>query len=187
MRIDHFGLIAPFYDRAIPLREVEKLIELVKVPVEGNLLDVGGGTGRVAGALSGLADRLVVADVSMGMLLQARSKDGLDLVCTQSEGMPFSDGSFERIIMVDALHHVSDQTRTVNELWRLLQPGGLLIILEPDVRKMVVKFIALIEKLLLMRSHFLDPNRIGEMFAQPNAKTSIHEDGFNVWIYVEKL
>ena len=186
MRFDHFGLIAPFYDRALPVREVDKLIERMKLPIEGNLLDAGGGTGRVAGALSGLANRLVVADISMGMLLQARSKGGLDIVCTQSEGLPFPDGSFERIVIVDALHHVGDQTHTAHELWRLLQPGGLLVILEPDVRKFLVKFVALVEKLLLMRSHFLDPNRIIEMFAQPNAKTSILEDGFNVWVYVEK-
>lgn len=187
MRFDHFGFIAPYYDRAIPLREVGKFVEHLKLPVDGNLLDAGGGTGRVASALIGLARRLVVADASISMLLQARSKDGLDIVCTISEELPFPNNSFERVIMVDALHHVSDQLRTANELWRILKPGGSLIFLEPDYRKLVIKVVAALEKLLLMRSHFLAPDRIRGMFTQPNAKTSIVEEGFNVWVYVEKL
>ncbi len=57
--------------------------------------------------------------------------------------------------MVNALHHVCNQQETVNELWRTLQPGGRIVIEEPDVRTFAVKLFALGEKLALMRSHFL--------------------------------
>ena len=75
--IDHFGLIAPYYDHAIPLRELEQYIRIIELPVGGSLLDVGGGTGRVAKALKGQVSQAIVVDASMGMLSQAKIKDGL--------------------------------------------------------------------------------------------------------------
>ena len=185
--LDHFGLIAPYYDRVIRLRTAEKLIELADLPVKGALLDAGGGTGRVSEALRGLASSLVVADLSFGMLQQAQSKDGLQVVNSHTEKMPFSDGTFERVIMVDALHHVCDHAETASEMWRILRPGGRIVILEPDIRTFSVKLVALAEKLALMRSHFLSPPAVVRLFPYVNALPRIERDGFNAWMVIDKL
>lgn len=185
--LDHFGVIAPFYDRVIRLRTAEKLIEAANLPVEGALLDAGGGTGRVSAALRGMADKLIVADVSFQMLLQARVKDGLRTVCSHTEDLPFPDETFERVIMVDALHHVCDQSKTAAELWRILKPGGRIVIEEPDIQKVSVKLVALAEKLALMRSHFLSPLAIAGLFSHPNASTRVEREGFNAWVIVDKI
>jgi ubiquinone/menaquinone biosynthesis C-methylase UbiE len=184
--IDHFGIIAPYYDRAIPLRQVEKYCELVELPVRGRLLDVGGGTGRVARALRNQVLQSVVVDESQGMLSQAKAKDGLSIVCSLSESLPFPAEFFERVIMVDALHHVRDQQGTAAEIWRAVKPGGLAVILEPDIRKLSAKMVAVFEKVLLMRSHFLSPEQIARLFSYPNANVRIVEDGFNAWVCVRK-
>jgi demethylmenaquinone methyltransferase/2-methoxy-6-polyprenyl-1,4-benzoquinol methylase len=185
--LDHFGVIAPLYDRLIPLRKPERLVKLLGLPVPGPLLDVGGGTGRVAQSLRGLASQIIVADLSMDMLRQAAGKEGLRQICSPSERLPFSDRSFERIIMVDALHHVYSHQKTASELWRVLKPGGKIVILEPDVRTAVVKMVALLEKLALMRSHFLSPPLIAGLFSQPKAKIEILKDGFNAWVIVDRI
>jgi len=59
---------------------------------------------------------------------------------------PIPPGSFERIIMVDALHHVIDQSQTARELLRLLAPGDRIVIIEPDIHKPIVKGIAFPKK-----------------------------------------
>jgi len=43
----HFDLIAPFYEIVIPSAHTEELVQIGKFPVEGYILDIGGGTGRV--------------------------------------------------------------------------------------------------------------------------------------------
>ena len=49
--IDHFGVIAPIYDRLIFPKVNEQLISLLDLSGDEYLLDMGGGTGRVGSLL----------------------------------------------------------------------------------------------------------------------------------------
>ena len=100
--------------------------------------------------------------------------------------MPFPDDYIDRIIMVDALHHVYSQKKTARELWRVLKPGGRLVIEEPDVRTAAVKVVAVLEKLALMRSHFLSPPHIAALFSGSEADIEILREGWSAWVVVNK-
>jgi ubiquinone/menaquinone biosynthesis C-methylase UbiE len=184
--INHFDILAPFYDRVFGSPEPQKLIQLAELPVEGRLLDAGGGTGRVSEALKDRVSEAVVVDLSSGMLRQATAKNDLATIRSQTELLPFLDQSFDRVIMVDALHHVYHQGHTIKELWRVLKPGGRIVIEEPDVDLMVVKIVALMEKIALMRSHFLSPCQIEALFSFGHALTHIEREGITAWIVAEK-
>ena len=159
---------------------------LVNLPSGGVILDAGGGTGRVAQFFRARAGQVVVADQTYKMLQEVHQKDGLQPVCSYVEQMPFGDNTFDRIIMVDALHHVINQVSTANELWRLLKPGGLVVIEEPNILSFEVKLIALAEKMALMRSHFIPPRQIASLFHIHNADVHIEVDGSTAWIVITK-
>lgn len=184
---DHFSVLAPVYDRLIGVNQAEQLIDITDLPARGILLDAGGGTGRIASVLNSLIDITVVADISFGMLRQAVRKDNLQIACAPTEYLPFRDQCFDRIVMVDALHHVYDARETCQELWRVLKPGGKITIEEPDIRTVPVKIVALVEKLVLMRSRFIAPPIIGSYFQFPNAEIDIHQEGYTAWISINKI
>ena len=182
MPFDHFDIIAPIYAR-VTYSALDKMRELGGLPIKGRVLDIGGGTGRVATALLQDVDEVVIADVSMGMLKQTH-RSTLKPVCSHSESLPFPDNFFERVIMVDALHHVIDQPASAKEMLRVLKPGGRIIIEEPDINTFTVKLIALAEKLLLMRSHFLSPLQIASLF--PAGSTNIVSEDSSAWVVISK-
>jgi len=184
MPFDHFGAVAPIFSNA-KYTSLETLLEQADLPTPGRVLDAGGGTGRVAGAIREHAREVVIADPSLGMLREA-DQSQLKLACSNSESLPFPNDFFERIIMVDALHHVNHQGETARELYRVLKPGGRIVIEEPDIRSFYVKLIAVAEKILLMRSHFLAPDKIVDLFSFDSANTNIYAADHNAWVVIEK-
>jgi ubiquinone/menaquinone biosynthesis C-methylase UbiE len=185
--LDHFSLIAPYYDRWFQTTKPDKLLALLDLQPAGIVLDAGGGTGRVSEMLHGKAAAFVVADVSHGMLLQAQSKAGLSPVCAKTERLPFANGQFERIMMVDVLHHVQNHRHTINELWRVLKEDGRIVIEEPDIRRLPIKLVAIFEKMALMRSHFLDCDSIARLFVFPQASVKIETELNTIWVIIDKI
>ena len=183
---DHFDFIAPIYDYIIKAKPPEKLTSLADLSSSVRLLDAGGGTGRISQYFEPLVNQVVLADLSIQMLAKSQTKNGLDPVNSHSEMLPFPDQSFDRIIMVDALHHVCDQPKTALELWRVLTPGGTIIIEEPDVHTRLVRLLALAEKLALMRSHFLSGQEIESLFSSLPAEIRIHYEDHFVWVVIKK-
>jgi len=182
---DHFGFIAPWYDKIITNRIYDELIELAELPDKGRLLDIGGGTGRVAELLTGKVGQIEIVDVSMGMLRIARKKN-LRTVCASTISLPYQAEKFSRILVIDALHHFNSQEEVIKEVWRVLEPGGMVIINEPNYDQLSGKMIRILEKVLMMNSHFLRDDTIVLLFRNWAREIRvIHKKG-NSWIIIYK-
>lgn len=183
---DHFDFLAPYYEKFFQSAPDEEFLNLAAAEKGALVLDAAGGTGRVAQHLSAAGGRVVIQDASHRMLQQAAAKDSLRPARSCAERLPFAGGVFSRIIMVDAFHHLADQAETAAELYRVLAPGGRLIVEEPDIQNFYVKLIAVGEKLLLMRSHFLGGERIAALFHPTGAQVEVRRKDHTVWVVVEK-
>jgi demethylmenaquinone methyltransferase/2-methoxy-6-polyprenyl-1,4-benzoquinol methylase len=184
--VDHFQIIAPFYDRLMGMPDAGRLADLLRLPTAGWLLDGGGGTGRASFPLRRLVGQVVVSDVSGRMLVRARAKS-LNAVCAAVEHLPFSDATFDRILVVDALHHFADQTAAIGDFVRVLKSGGRMVIEEFDANSPLVKLIALAEKAAWMRSCFHRPQDIRDMVSAHGLKVQIRAGRrFAAWVIADK-
>jgi demethylmenaquinone methyltransferase/2-methoxy-6-polyprenyl-1,4-benzoquinol methylase len=97
------------------------------------VLDVGAGTGIVsalAQKIVGPGGQVVALDPSHGMLEQARKSGVIHTVQGLGERLPFEDAQFDLVTMGYALRHVADLGETFAEYFRVLKPGGKVLLLE---------------------------------------------------------
>lgn len=123
-----FERVATVYDLVIPQADADALREglaLADGPVE-QVLDVGGGTGRAARAIDA-PDRVVV-DATPGMLRRVPS--GIGRVLGSATDLPVGEGVADAVVIVDALHHLPRHHRVLAEAFRVLRPGGVLVVRE---------------------------------------------------------
>jgi SAM-dependent methyltransferase len=63
---------------------------------------------------------------------EASQQAGATAISGDARAMPFGDGTFDRVIAAEVLEHVLDDQRAMNELARVLRPGGLAAITVPS-------------------------------------------------------
>lgn len=100
------------------------------------VLDIATGTARLPVALTALPffeGQIVGVDNSIGMLVEAVRKseahaDRTHLVAHDAAPLPFADGTFDAVTLLEALEFFPDRDAALAESVRVLAPGGCLIV-----------------------------------------------------------
>jgi len=121
---------------------------------EMDVLDVATGTGLVAEkALSivGSKGSVMGLDRSFNMLTEVGDKLDIPLIHGDANVLPFANNSFHFLTMGYALRHVDDLKGTFKEYFRVLKPGGILLILElmRPTNKMIYRIVQLYFRLMV--------------------------------------
>jgi len=98
------------------------------------VLDVGCGVGWPTFLLSPYVKRMIGIDLSEEMIKIAKVANerkfkmkNVDFRIANVESLPFSDAVFDAVIMDDSLALVSNKDKAINEIYRVLKPGGKVI------------------------------------------------------------
>lgn len=104
------------------------------------VLDLAGGTGDLAAKFSRLVGengQVILADINREMLKVGRDKlrnmgiiGNLDYVQANAEALPFPDNHFDLITIAFGLRNVTDKQKALESMYRVLKPGGRLLVLE---------------------------------------------------------
>lgn len=144
---DVFHSVAPHYDlmndlMSFGLHRLWKRYTIDHAAIRPGhvVLDVAAGTGDLAKAfarLVGKQGKVIMTDINEAMLNRGRDRltnDGLianvEYVQADAENLPFLDNSFDCISIAFGLRNVTHKTAALQSMYRVLKPGGKLLILE---------------------------------------------------------
>ena len=111
--------------------------------LDGNILDMAGGTGDIAFRIKQRAEdfkknpHIVVCDINHEMLKICKDKsvdknylDNFDILVADAEKLPFPDNSFDYYTISFGIRNMLCIQRTLEEAYRVLKPGGKFLCLE---------------------------------------------------------
>ncbi len=131
-----FDSIAPRYDLVnflmtfgLDARWRGRTIEMLHLSPGSVVLDIGCGTADLARSLLRKGHRPVGVDLSFGMLTAAHA-GGAALVQADAAQLPFSLAAADAAVSGFAVRNFADLKGVINELGRVLRPGGRLALLE---------------------------------------------------------
>lgn len=108
------------------------LIEAAHIDQSDRVLDVGCGTGifaRMAAEHTGQSGRITGLDLNESMLAVARSIDPeIEWRAGDATRLPFSDHAYDVVASQFVLMFVPDRVVALKEMWRVLAPGGRLVV-----------------------------------------------------------
>lgn len=119
-----------------------KVIKMVVDREPKSILDIATGTGDLAiqFAENSKPAEVVGLDISEGMLSVARKKtantvlkDRVKFIKADSEALPFTESSFDAITVSFGIRNFENLETGLSEIYRVLKPGGLFVILETSV------------------------------------------------------
>ena len=104
------------------------------------VLDLAGGTGDLTRLMSPRVGReglVVLSDINAAMLGNGRSQlldkgiaGNVEFARANAEQLPFRDNSFDLVTMAFGLRNVTDKQQALDSIYRVLRPGGRLLVLE---------------------------------------------------------
>jgi ubiquinone/menaquinone biosynthesis C-methylase UbiE len=113
----------------------EQTLTLMDLKPNDRVLDLGCGTGWASRRMARVvtAGEVVGLDVADEMLRRAEQTSAgtasLRYVWGSAENIPAPDGIFSKVLSVESFYYYADQGRALDELYRVMSPGGTLFIL----------------------------------------------------------
>ncbi len=115
-------------------RRARFFVTLGRIDPGKRVLEVGCGTGVFTRRVGSVGARLVALDLSAELLAKAsgRGAEGVRFVRATGERLPFRDETFDVVYGCSILHHM-DVENALEEIRRILRPGGSLTFSEPNL------------------------------------------------------
>lgn len=137
-----WNFYAKVYDCLNYLLPYQELLERVVAALcakkgELKILDAGCGTGNFANALRARSRPNIAldgVDGSWAMLKRAKKKTHTRARYVRADlnrSLPYADGSFDGVVSLNVLYALRDPSSVVQEFWRVLKFGGILVVANP--------------------------------------------------------
>lgn len=116
--------------------DLQKLAHILHSQSQANVLDIGCGAGHVSFTAAPLVHSIIAYDLSTDMLdavlkgASERQISNIQTTCGIAESLPFESNSFDIILSRYSAHHWQNVSMALNEVYRVLKPGGKVVFMD---------------------------------------------------------
>lgn len=116
----------------------QTVLDLLAVKPGERILDVGCGNARDMSRILESGGQVVGVDISEGMVEAARQelecvgKSGMTLQVGDVTCLDFPDAYFDKVLCSEVIEHIPDASQALREIYRVLRPGGSLVLSTPN-------------------------------------------------------
>jgi ubiquinone/menaquinone biosynthesis C-methylase UbiE len=122
------------------LSELRRAVQMAELNPSSPVLDVATGSGRMTLALREAGYHVISGDISEEVVSETRQRIG-DLVqgfaqfrILDATHLDLPDSSVQSVVTANAMHHMNDPDRVLEEMTRVLRPDGKLVFVEFNER-----------------------------------------------------
>ncbi len=136
------------------LYKIDEIKEALDLNGDEVVVDIGGGTGKLAEILRCRCKKVYVLDESQGMLSKVRTNEKIIPVLGNAMDTNFETNSVDVVILSDVLHHIEYQAKLIDEINRILKKSGKLLIMDFEKKHFKTRMLSIFERILFGRLRF---------------------------------
>jgi SAM-dependent methyltransferase len=146
------------------------------------VLDVGCGSGRKISCFGSLVGQSVGIDLP-AEVSQIGNCDLMRVAGNADSFLPFPDDSFDAVTSFHVIEHLKERDMAIEEMFRVLKPGGWLLLLTPNRRRVTSLYSNFFLKILspgLPYPYPMNPDHTFE-YARSDLQTAFQKSKFRFW------
>lgn len=129
-----------FLVRFIEQQRVKTVLGFSEIKESDKVIEVGCEAGYLLKQLL-VAKEIVGLDIAENALGDAKKSiqsDKVKFICADASDIPFRDSYFDKVICSQTLEHLSNPEKVIAEMFRIVKPGGAVIVSVPNERVLII-------------------------------------------------
>ncbi len=146
----------------------------------GKTLDIGCGEGELSRFL--VSQQMILSDISL-LALKKASQYGDRAAASDILQLPFKENSFDRVVFTEAIYHIPQPQKALEEIYRVLKPGGLCLFTAGVRDSLSIRYREAVDRLTAkkdLHNHQQDENLFQEFYSKRAIKRFFKSNRFKI-------
>ncbi len=129
-----------FIVRFIEEKRVKTVLNFADIQNSDKVIEIGCEGGYLLKKML-FAQEIIGLDIARNALEDAKrdiKSDKVKLVCADASNVPFEDFYFDKVICSQTLEHLGNPEKVIAEMFRIVKPGGAIIVSVPNERVLII-------------------------------------------------
>lgn len=180
-KVKDFDRVYKYYDKFMAMF---KLYKLEEIKIAANLeeheviVDIGGGTGKLAEFICNDCKTVYVLDESEKMLSKVNQSPNLITINGNALKSPFENNSIDTVILCDVFHHIKEQEELILEINRILKDHGKIVMLDFNRKNIKTILLRAFEFIIFGRLFFRTKDEVKVLIEKYFYISKVYDKGY---------